>query len=215
MASCGIISVYASSVAPVGWLLCDGAAVSRTIYANLFSVISTTYGTGDGSTTFNLPNLQGRVPVGVNSTYTIASTGGTSTVTLTAAQSGIPAHAHGLNSHTHTYDKANTPTGSTAITSDQMPSHSHTYVRNRLTSAEGYDTGWGNNYGTKSTVTEGVKTGSSNKTGGGKGHTHTISYTSTNSGAASWNTANNTAANASSAHNNMQPYIALNYIIKY
>ena len=60
----GSINLYAGSTAPTGWLICDGSAVSRTTYANLFSVIGTTYGTGDGSTTFNLPNLKRRFPLG-------------------------------------------------------------------------------------------------------------------------------------------------------
>lgn len=53
----GAVVAYAGSTSPAGWLLCDGSAVSRTDYAALFAVIGTTYGTGDGSTTFNLPNL--------------------------------------------------------------------------------------------------------------------------------------------------------------
>lgn len=57
--------LYAGSSAPSGWLLCRGQAVSRTTYADLFAVIGTTYGTGDGSTTFNLPDLREAVPVGV------------------------------------------------------------------------------------------------------------------------------------------------------
>ncbi len=55
----GLISTYGGSVAPVGWLICNGAAISRTTYADLFAVIGTTYGVGDGSTTFNLPDLRG------------------------------------------------------------------------------------------------------------------------------------------------------------
>ena len=53
----GFIATYAGSTVPAGWLTCNGAAVSRTTYAKLFTAIGTTYGTGDGSTTFNLPNL--------------------------------------------------------------------------------------------------------------------------------------------------------------
>jgi hypothetical protein len=60
----GVIMAWPTNTAPTDWLLCDGSAVSRTTYADLFAVISTTYGSGDGSTTFNLPNLKGRVPVG-------------------------------------------------------------------------------------------------------------------------------------------------------
>lgn len=60
----GTVNLTARSTAAPGYLLCDGAAVSRTTYAGLFSAIGTVYGAGDGSTTFNLPDLQGRVPVG-------------------------------------------------------------------------------------------------------------------------------------------------------
>ena len=59
----GIINAYAGSTAPDGYLMCDGSAVSRTNYAALFAAIGTTYGAGDGSTTFNVPNLSGRFPL--------------------------------------------------------------------------------------------------------------------------------------------------------
>lgn len=61
----GFINMFGGSSAPVGWLICDGTAISRTTYAGLFDVLSTTYGVGDGSTTFNLPNFKARAPVGV------------------------------------------------------------------------------------------------------------------------------------------------------
>lgn len=61
----GVVVPYAGASAPTGWLLCDGSAVSRTTYAALFSAIGTQYGVGDGSTTFNLPDIRGRVPVGL------------------------------------------------------------------------------------------------------------------------------------------------------
>lgn len=57
----GMVMPYAGSTAPNGWLICDGSAISRTTYADLFAVIGTTYGAGDGSTTFNLPNFTNRV----------------------------------------------------------------------------------------------------------------------------------------------------------
>jgi microcystin-dependent protein len=69
-----------------GWLLCDGSAVSRTTYADLFAKIGTTWGTGDGSTTFNLPNGQGNTLVG------IGASGGEQEVTLTVTE--LPSHAH-------------------------------------------------------------------------------------------------------------------------
>jgi microcystin-dependent protein len=60
----GTVSQFAGSAAPTGWMLCDGSAISRSVYSDLFGVVGTTYGAGDGSTTFNLPDLRGRVAVG-------------------------------------------------------------------------------------------------------------------------------------------------------
>jgi microcystin-dependent protein len=60
----GTVTQYAGSAAPTGWLLCNGSAISRSTYATLFSAVGTTYGAGDGSTTFNLPDLRGRTAVG-------------------------------------------------------------------------------------------------------------------------------------------------------
>lgn len=75
-----------------GWLLCNGQEVSRTTYARLFAVIGTTYGTGDGSTTFTLPDFQDRVLLGVSGTKGLGWEDGVETVTLTTAQ--IPSHTH-------------------------------------------------------------------------------------------------------------------------
>lgn len=76
----GIILPFSDDTIPEGYMLCDGRAISRTTYSSLFSIIGTTYGAGDGSTTFNLPNLKGRVPVGYDSTDsdfdTLGETGG-------------------------------------------------------------------------------------------------------------------------------------------
>lgn len=66
----GTVSVFAGSTAPEGYLICDGSAVSRTTYSSLFEIVNTTYGEGDGSTTFNLPNLQGKL-TGNNGTITM------------------------------------------------------------------------------------------------------------------------------------------------
>lgn len=66
----GTIVSFGGATAPAGWILCNGAAVSRIAYADLFGVVGTTYGVGDGSTTFNLPDLRGRVPVGQDTTQT-------------------------------------------------------------------------------------------------------------------------------------------------
>ena len=79
----GAIKPWTKTTAPDGYLLCNGAAVSRSTYADLFAVISTTYGSGDGSTTFNVPQLQGKMPQGFDgNTYNLAGTGGANTVTV-------------------------------------------------------------------------------------------------------------------------------------
>ena len=71
----GAVVAFAGSTSPAGWLLCDGSAVSRTTYAALFAVIGTTYGSGDGSTTFNLPNLIDRFIQGNSTSGTVKSAG--------------------------------------------------------------------------------------------------------------------------------------------
>lgn len=69
------MAAFANDTLPDGWLPCDGTAVSRTTYANLFSKIGTTYGAGDSSTTFNLPNLTDRFIQGNNTAGTVKSAG--------------------------------------------------------------------------------------------------------------------------------------------
>lgn len=159
---------YAGATAPTGWLLADGAAVSRATYSDLFAVIGTTYGVGDGSTTFNVPNLKGRIPVGQDAAQAefnvLGETGGEKTHTLSAGE--MPSHTHTQDAHDHSY------TDSTVVNSVFASlSGSGTYV-----------------------------------------HTGSVSNVGKTTGSA---TATNQNAGGDGAHNNLQPYIALPYIIKH
>jgi microcystin-dependent protein len=101
----GTIIDFAGTSLPTNYLQCDGSAVSRTTYATLFAAIGTTWGVGDGSTTFNLPNFNRRTAVGSGGTGTgtlgnaVGNTGGAETVTLTLTES--PAHQHVPNTGTN------------------------------------------------------------------------------------------------------------------
>lgn len=92
----GAVIAYSGSNEPSGWLICDGRAISRTNYSNLFNVIGTTYGAGDGSTTFNLPDYRDKVPVGLDSNDsdfdTLGKTGGEKEHKLIVNE--IPSHNH-------------------------------------------------------------------------------------------------------------------------
>lgn len=98
---------------PSGWLICDGAEVSRTTYATLYSAIGDTYGSGNGSTTFNVPDLRGRVPAGID------SMGQGSANTITATEADSLGGEYGTETHT--------------LTVDEMPAHTH----DQATSTEG------------------------------------------------------------------------------
>src|SRR6056300_1323548 len=98
---------WSDSAVPSGFLECDGDAVSRSTYADLFAIVGTTYGSGDGSTTFNVPDLQDNVAVGKSGTKNLASTGGANTVTATGNVGGSTANATlseaQLASHAHNF----------------------------------------------------------------------------------------------------------------
>lgn len=145
----GSVFAHAGTTVPSGYLLCNGAAVSRTTYATLFSAIGTVFGSGDGSATFNVPDLRDRTAVGVSSTIAIADTGGAKTHTLT---------------------------------SSEMPGHTHAYTSPLVGTSRAVGTVV--NEGGFTFVTVTADGGTTVSTGGG------------------------------AAHNNMQPYIGLNYIIK-
>ena len=93
----GVVNMWGTATAPTGYLLCAGAAVSRSTYSALFAVIGTTFGVGDGSTTFNVPNYTNRLPYGT----TVGATGGTADAVIVShthtATSVVtdPTHQHG------------------------------------------------------------------------------------------------------------------------
>jgi microcystin-dependent protein len=87
----GVIWDFGGAVVPTGWLACDGAAVSRTTFAALFTAIGTVWGAGDGSTTFNVPDLRGRVGVG-SGTGTLSAAGGDADVDITANTLTVPSN---------------------------------------------------------------------------------------------------------------------------
>lgn len=237
----GVINQYAGSTAPTGWLLCDGSAVSRATYADLFAIVGTTYGAGNGSSTFNLPNLLGRVIVGRDASQTefdvLGETGGAKTVTLDSTM--IPSHQHTQDhdhpagttttadlSHAHTYS------GTTA----NGGGHSHTI--NITDPGHGHDFDYsGSNKGTGAAISVVGPTGSAakfpvnNATSTGitassvpvADHSHTYSGTSNGMSANATHshtfdvaafTGSTGFTGGSGAHNNLQPYIVLNYIIK-
>jgi microcystin-dependent protein len=189
----GALLDYAGTSAPTGWLGCDGSAVSRTTYANLFTAIGTTWGVGDGATTFNLPDFRRRVAVGSGGSGTatlansVGSTGGAETHTLTSGE--LASHTHTGPSHTHSFS---------GTTSGQSADHTHNgYDTNNAYNASGG--GDGINY-----QTYGAGSGTSND------HTHTYSGSTGAEG-----TGATGSAGSGTAHNNVQPSAVVLKIIKY
>ena len=213
-----VISQYAGETATSGYLLCDGSDVSRTTYAALFAVIGTTYGSGNGSTTFNLPDLRQRVPVGKYSSGTFATLGvkgGAENITLSITN--LPSHTHDVNpssftsasegAHTHTVDPPSTSTSTDG-------SHTHTYVDEHENSREQVD------YPDETWVSD-VQTSETKNTGAAGNHYHTVNIAEFNSGAGSVHShtidvpnTTSTSVGSGTSFSNVQPFIVLNYIIK-
>ena len=208
----GIVLEFAGATLPSGFLWCDGSPVSRVDYADLFAEIGVAFGSGNGTTTFNLPDRRGRVGVGEDDTWpdfdSLGNVGGEIQHVLTVAE--LPSHTHPQNSHNHTQN-------SHGHTQD-----SHNHTQNSHTHDLGYAAG------------EGVLAGGGGSTGGsvyaGSGNTTPFtksakSTTPTNQAATATNqnaTATNQAATAvnldfggDGEHENMPPFLILNYIIKF
>jgi microcystin-dependent protein len=103
--STGTIISYSNGTLPTGYLDCDGSAVSRTTYADLFAVVSTTYGVGDGSSTFNLPDLQNNHPIGVSGTKALGTKAGSTSTTL--AETNLATHTHTIYKTNYTAAQVN------------------------------------------------------------------------------------------------------------
>jgi microcystin-dependent protein len=187
----GCLFQYAGGTAPSGWFLCQGQVLSISSYPSLYSVIGTTYG-GDGVSTFALPDLRGRVPIGAGSGYSLGTTGGSETRTLTVNE--MPSH-----NHTGTIDYSGT--------------HSHTYQdayfaentgRNPKVFGLAAGSDYDNNFYYRTTSNGYTSDPNDASTflssGSGGAHTHTMSITSNGGG---------------NSFSIMQPYITLSYIIKY
>ena len=124
-APAGTVSMWsgtASSV-PTGYLLCDGSAVSRVTYTDLFNAIGTAHGAGDGSTTFNLPNLRNRFVVGEGTSYALAATGGSADATLVS-------HSHTVDSHSHSDGTLSVDGHSHGSGNLNVNNHSHNFSGN-------------------------------------------------------------------------------------
>lgn len=170
----GTIIDYAGSTEPVGWLFCYGQQISRISYAALFAAIGTTYGVGDGSNTFNLPDLRGRVRISKD------NLGGTPANVVTNAAADTLGGVAGAETHT--------------LTTSELASHRHTAMRYRDSGSnidpvtgpggEVANGGFGHNAAITQTRTTGIPTIETYDAGGG------------------------------GAHANMQPYMALNSLIK-
>ena len=196
----GIIMPFAGTVAPQGYLLCDGSAVDRTTYATLFGVIGTTFGTGDGSTTFNLPDLGGRVPLGVSSTHLLGSTGGSETVTLT--ESELPSHVHEVPQHGHEDTiEATTPEFSHSIT---QPAFNYAKPNINIESVGS---------GRRSTAVSGSSPVEATRSTNVDVTAHEAADCTMSGSVANKEAFNSNASGGNLAHSNMQPYTVFNYII--
>lgn len=191
----GMILPWAAPLAdkPTGYLGCDGSNVSRSTYSALFAIIATTYGVGNGSTTFGLPNFQNRMAIGKSGTYSLGATGGATTESYTPVGSVSTT----VNSHT--------------LTLAEIPSHSHFIVSNTKTTSNGVGvpTGAHATYGNNGGM------GSSDYALQGSSTTPNVLSTNTQGSSGSHNHGSSSSFSGSSATLDiLNPYISINFIIK-
>ena len=144
---------WSSSSEPSGFLECNGAAVSRSTYSALFAIIGTTYGAGDGASTFNIPDLQDNIAMGKSGTKALASTGGANTVAASGTVGGSTANATlstaQLASHSHNVVAANNnnPVGG------QVAIGGRSNVNNNAVSTQNQGSGTGHQHNMSATFT--------------------------------------------------------------
>ena len=197
----GEIITFAGSVIPEGYLLCDGSSVSRDTYSELFEVIGTTYGEGDGVTTFGIPDLLGRVAMGDSVSHVLGSNGGESTHTLDTNE--ISVHVHTVPSHGHANTiLAKTPALSHSIT---QPAFKYTKLNGTSAGTTGY--------------TVAAWTGTSTKTMSRSTNVSVSDHAATactmSGGVTDCAALTTDSAGSDGSHNNMMPYMSLTYLIRY
>ena len=240
----GCVQMYAGSSEPDGWLFCDGREVSRTTYAELFAVIGTTYGAGNGSTTFNLPDLRQRFPLGKASSGTgnvLGSTGGALTQTLTTSH--LPSHSHGSGSlstssnGSHSHGRGTLSTSSSgghshsngSLTASSNGSHVHSIsVRSApLTAIEHGHPKFDRVAGASGSPGDDVNPSTVIQSGGAhthnvtgstssvSSHTHSVNGSTASVSSHSHSVSGSTSsAGSGNSFSKMPPYLVLNYIIK-
>lgn len=236
----GEIKMYAGDIAPAGYLLCQGQAISRSTYADLYKVIGDKFGSGDGSTTFNLPDMQNRVPVGASDTLELGQAGGENEHKLTVDE--MPSHTHEQETHAHNASGSSASAGSHTHSASSGSGGSHTHTVSGTAASEGTHVhkmgralGGNSGYNYFPVSSENVTGATSDSVYSAGAHTHSVNGTAASAGehghaitiksdgahnhSVSVTVDEATAVNQSTggdlAHNNMQKYLVLNYIIKY
>jgi len=192
----GTILMFGGLAAPFGYLLCDGTAVDRTSYSGLFAVIGTIYGSGNGTTTFNLPNLKGRTSVGRDAAQlafdTVGEVGGANTHQHASANTGSSgSHSHNTTDHSHNTTDHSHNTADHSHYSD----HSH-YADHSHGVNPGATTTGGSSSNNSVTLGSGFSHANS-------GHTHTVNiatFTSANANGAGITTGNSNYGNTGGAN---------------